>query len=323
MQGQHVDPTTAAILIETIALAIEYAHQRGIVHRDLKPANILMQGLDQTPLRDCVPKITDFGLAKQMNEDVRLTQTGVVLGTPCYMAPEQVENPTAEVTAAVDVYGLGALLYELLTGRPPFSAATNFETMRQVVTDKPMAPSHWQPSTPAALDRICLKCLEKVPTNRYASAGELADDIARYLEGERPTAVDERPSVVRRRQRRIPSPGSVVLPKQSWFARNWQLVALMVMAALFGAGGVAGIIHLRSDIASANKDHHETPAALPIGEPAAPPPIRIGVLHSLSGTMAISEQGVVVDHAPGRRRIECRGWTAGAQDRNLGPRRPL
>ena len=112
LESKPVDATTAALLIETVALAIDYAHQRGIVHRDLKPANILMAGPADASLRDCTPKLTDFGLARQLQEDVRLTQTGVVLGTPCYMAPEQVEDPTADIQPTVDVYGLGALLYE-------------------------------------------------------------------------------------------------------------------------------------------------------------------------------------------------------------------
>ena len=191
LAGGPVDATTSAMLIETMAIAIHYAHERGIVHRDLKPANILMAGDADASLRECTPKLTDFGLARQLKDEVRLTQSGVVLGTPCYMAPEQVENPTGDVTPAVDVYGLGALMYEMLTGQPPFNAPSNFETMRQVVTDAPVRPSLVEPSVPKALERICLKCLEKRPENRYATALALADDLALFLEGAKPTAETE------------------------------------------------------------------------------------------------------------------------------------
>ena len=290
LQGQPLDAATAALLIETIALAIDYAHQRGIVHRDLKPANILMAGAADTSLRDCTPKLTDFGLARQLKEDVRLTQTGVVLGTPCYMAPEQVEDPTAEIHPTVDVYGLGALLYELLTGRPPFSASTNFETMRQVVTEPPTKPSALQPSVPKALERICLKCLEKRAADRYPSAQALADDLALFLErDQRVTLVTDRPSGVRQRGQRRFAKAKSDQQSRSWPTRHWQLLTIALLSLVVVAMGVAGYVHrrgewLREGVAEA------APEAPPVADL---PPIKVGILHSLTGTMAISESAVV------------------------------
>ena len=132
------------------------AHRQGVVHRDLKPANVLL-----TP--DGTPKVTDFGLAKQLDVESGLTQTGSVLGTPSYMAPEQAEGKTREIGPAADVYALGAILYELLTGRPPFRGATVLETLQQVKTAEPVPPSRLVPGLPRDLETICLKCLQKDP----------------------------------------------------------------------------------------------------------------------------------------------------------------
>jgi serine/threonine-protein kinase len=167
----------AAELVETLARAMHAAHQQGIIHRDLKPANVLLT-------EDGTPKITDFGLAKCLDVEVGLTQTGAVLGTPSYMAPEQAEGKVHALGPATDLYALGAILYELLTGRPPFQGATLLETLEQVRTHEPRAPSSWQPQVPRDLDTICLKCLEKEPRHRYASALDLAADLRRYLDGE-------------------------------------------------------------------------------------------------------------------------------------------
>jgi WD40 repeat protein/Tfp pilus assembly protein PilF len=165
----------AAQLAEQLARAIHAAHERGIVHRDLTPANVLFAG-------DGAPKITDFGLAKILiGGGVTQTQTGLILGTPNYMPPEQAEGRTRDVTPATDVYALGAILYEMLTGRPPFRGETPQETVRQVMTDEPVPPRRLRPRVAVDLETICLKCLQKEPHKRYSSALELADDLQRFL----------------------------------------------------------------------------------------------------------------------------------------------
>ena len=167
----------AAELIRRVSEAIEYAHQRGVIHRDLKPANIL---LDQNGN----PRVTDFGLAKKVEGDSGLTGSGQIMGTPSYMPPEQAGGGRGEVGPAADVYALGATLYALVTGRPPFQAATAMDTVIQVISDEPVPPRRLNASVPLDLETICLKCLEKEPGKRYASASNLADDLGRYLAGE-------------------------------------------------------------------------------------------------------------------------------------------
>ncbi|QDV91731.1 Serine/threonine-protein kinase PknB [Phycisphaerae bacterium RAS2] len=163
----------AAALIATLAEAVHFAHQLGIVHRDLKPANVLV-----TPLG--TPKITDFGLARHFDGEFALTFTGLQVGTPSYMAPEQARGLPDALGPGVDIYSLGAMLYEMLTGRPPFRAATAVETQRQVIEQEPTAPSRLNPKVPRDLETICLKCLEKDPKRRYATALKLAEDLNRF-----------------------------------------------------------------------------------------------------------------------------------------------
>jgi WD40 repeat protein len=168
----------AAELAETLARAIQHAHGQGVVHRDLTPANVLLT-------RAGLPKVTDFGLAKVLvGAGPTLTQTGAILGTPSYMAPEQAAGKSKEVGPAADVYALGAILYECLTGRPPFKAETPLETLHQVQAEEPVSPSRLQPQLPRDLTTICLKCLQKEPSRRYASALALAEDLRRFLAGE-------------------------------------------------------------------------------------------------------------------------------------------
>jgi serine/threonine protein kinase len=183
----------AAALAETLSGAVQYGHEKGIVHRDLKPANVLL-----TPAG--VPKITDFGLAKQIRTEdpsaeggvpparAYQTQTGEILGTPSYMAPEQAEGRIKEIGPAADVYALGAILYECLTGRPPFRGETTLDTLEQVRTQEPVPPSRLQPRLPRDLGTICLKALTKSPARRYGTAAELADDLRRFLDGRPITA---------------------------------------------------------------------------------------------------------------------------------------
>ncbi len=214
----------SARLVETIARAIASAHGAGIVHRDLKPANILLT-------QDGVPKVADFGLAKSLEADSGLTQTQSILGSPCYMAPEQAEGKNREVGAAADVYALGAILYELLTGRPPFRAATVLQTLEQVKNAEPIPPSRMQPGLPKDVETICLKCLEKDPGRRYASAEALADDLNRFL--------DHRPILARR----IGPFGRF----WRWCVRNPNVAALsgVVLACLLGIATVASLAAVR------------------------------------------------------------------------------
>lgn len=173
-------PRDAAELVRTLASTVDYAHQQGVVHRDLKPSNVLLT-------RQGVPKIGDFGLAKELNpsgEPGAQTETGALLGTPSYMAPEQTQGGPDGSGPAVDIHALGAILYECLTGRPPYKAPSVVETIDQVRNGEPLAPSRLVPKLPRDLQTICLKCLQKDPRKRYATARDLADDLGRFLRGE-------------------------------------------------------------------------------------------------------------------------------------------
>jgi tRNA A-37 threonylcarbamoyl transferase component Bud32 len=188
LQGRPLTPQRAAALVERIAEAVEAAHQRGIVHRDLKPTNILLDAEEQ-------PKIADFGLAKHMEGSSDLTPSGAIMGTRSYMAPEQAQA-RKDVGPAADVWALGAILYECLTGRPPFKAATDYDTIMQVVCDEPVRVRTLNPEVPRDLEAVCLKCLEKDPRQRYTSARELAEELRRFLQGE---SVQVRPAAPHRR----------------------------------------------------------------------------------------------------------------------------
>jgi WD40 repeat protein/tRNA A-37 threonylcarbamoyl transferase component Bud32 len=176
INGQPQPPRQAAELIQTLARALDAVHKKGIVHRDLKPANILLTS-------DGVPKVTDFGLAKQLDAAAGPTLTKHILGTPSYMAPEQARGDSRHVGPATDVYALGTVLYELLTGRPPFRAAREWDTIVQVAREDPVSPRRLQPTIPLDLETICLKCLQKDPARRYPSAEALAADLGHFLAG--------------------------------------------------------------------------------------------------------------------------------------------
>jgi eukaryotic-like serine/threonine-protein kinase len=218
-------PREAACLLEPIARAAHFAHRQGIIHRDLKPANVLLQNADPGSKEGdvqsasgnpqaAIPKIADFGLAKKLGGDGSQTETGAIIGTVPYMAPEQASADS--VTAAADVYALGAILYETLTGRPPFQGPTPLETLEMVRTREPFPPTRLQPKVPRDLETICLKCLEKKPEHRYPSAEALADDLSRFLAGE---PVVARPIGRAERVRR-------------WCGRNPALAGLLAMVAL-------------------------------------------------------------------------------------------
>ena len=209
----------AAELIRRVSEAIEYAHQHGVIHRDLKPANILLD-------RNGNPRVTDFGLAKKVEGDSGLTGSGQIMGTPSYMPPEQAGGPRVEVGPAADVYALGATLYALVTGRPPFQAATAMDTVIQVVSDEPVPPRRIIASIPRDLETICLKCLEKGQSRRYASASDLAADLGRYLAGE--------PIVAR--------PVGRLEKLAKWAHRHPAIAGLSAAVMVIGLAGLAGII---------------------------------------------------------------------------------
>ncbi len=246
--GQPQDPAFAAAVVETVARAVQHSHAHGILHRDLKPGNVLLAA-------DGTPKVTDFGLAKELAPAAAdgstvthngLTRTGEIVGTPGYMPPEQASGVTTNLGPTADVYSLGAILYEGLTGRPPFQSADPLHTLLMVLSMDPVPPRTLLPKLPRDLDTICLKCLEKSPRKRYATAGELADDLRRFLSGE--------PIVAR------PVPFTERVLK--WARRKKAQAALVVVSALFAVGVAvaavwlfvtnAQLIRLNTDLETAN-----------------------------------------------------------------------
>jgi serine/threonine-protein kinase len=212
-------PRQSAELIEVLARAVHAAHQRGIIHRDLKPANILLTS-------DGTPKVTDFGLAKQLGGRTGLTHTGAIMGTPSYMAPEQAQGQVRSTGPAADVYSLGAILYELLTGRPPFQGTSYLEVLDAVRYQDAIPPTYFVPRLPRDLETICLRCLQKSPERRYASAQALADDLRAFLAGE---TIQARPV----------GPWEVTL---QWARRHPGQAAVLGLAAVAVIGAIVGAL---------------------------------------------------------------------------------
>ncbi len=226
----------AAVYVQVLAKAVHYAHAHNILHRDLKPANVLLKqatfdGVTRGTVGQAVevtsiPILTDFGLAKDLSAQVQNTESGTMVGTPNYMAPEQALGKIHELGPPTDVWGLGALLYELITGTPPFSASNILETARRILEDDPLPPRQLVPTIDADLDAICLKCLEKEPGNRYVSAQALADDLGRFLARE-PISV-RRPSFLDRVARMLAF-SHLDAPVRAWGATLLALAALMLV----------------------------------------------------------------------------------------------
>jgi eukaryotic-like serine/threonine-protein kinase len=257
LAGQPQPPAEAAALVEALARAVQAAHEKGVVHRDLKPANVLLSRRASGPLAlppeqagrllYDEPKITDFGLAKKLDDASGATRTGSIMGTPSYMAPEQAEAKK-DVGPAADIWALGAILYECLTGRPPFRAATPLDTILQVVTDEPVPPSRLVARLPRDLETICLKCLQKDPGRRYASAQALADDLAAFRDGRpiaaRPVGRLERAWRWAGRNRAVAVAGLVTL---------LALIAASVVSTAFGLRATASAELARDEAARAAK----------------------------------------------------------------------
>jgi tRNA A-37 threonylcarbamoyl transferase component Bud32 len=210
-------PREAAQLLISVARALHFAHQNGVVHRDMKPANVLLDP-------DGVPKVTDFGIAKRLKSDTSLTLSGAVIGTPTYMAPEQAKGTSRDVGAAADVYALGAILYEMLSGRPPFLPEDSETAVTvRVITEDPVSPAFYRPGIPRDLETICMKCLEKEPRDRYASAAAFAEDLRRFLDDE---------SILAR-------PPTTIVRTLKWVRRHpWRFVARAAILLAVVAGGL-------------------------------------------------------------------------------------
>jgi hypothetical protein len=243
LAGGPLPPCEAAALLVKVAEAVAYAHQHGVIHRDLKPANILLDAHGS-------PRITDFGLAKNVQGDSGLTGSGQILGTPSYMPPEQAGGDRGAVGPAADVYAMGATLYCMVTGRPPFQAATVVDTVQMVVSQEPVPPRRLNVTIPRDLETIILKCLEKEPKRRYGSAAALAEDLQRFLDGEpilaRPVSAFERALKWARRRPAIATLLAMVgvgwLLPSPLAGQHSAIAALLGLVALVLALGLAGVL---------------------------------------------------------------------------------
>jgi serine/threonine-protein kinase len=227
-ETEPLEPERAAGMLADLARAVHYLHTQGIIHRDLKPSNVLVDG-------DGEPHLTDFGLVKVLTRDSRETTTGTIIGTPCYMSPEQARGQSTQVTSRSDVYSLGAMLYEMLTGRPVFREENPLDTLLCVLEREPQLPRKFNPRIPEDLEQICLRCLEKKPERRYESAAAVADDLERYLKKEPIQA----PAV------------SLWQRLQRWVRREPALVSRLI-----GLGAIAGIVQINFMASDTGEPNH-------------------------------------------------------------------
>jgi eukaryotic-like serine/threonine-protein kinase len=247
--GEPLSATVAARYAVKIARAIQFAHAQGTLHRDLKPSNILLDAFDE-------PRVTDFGLAKQLGTDSELTLTGQVLGSPSFMAPEQAAGDQKQICPATDVYALGAMLYQMIVGRPPFQAGSASEVLKQVERDEPLRPRRLNPSVPQDLETITLKCLEKTPAGRYGSAEELAADLQRFL--------DHKPVAAR--------PLGPLGRAWRWSRRNPALALSLVLLFTLAVGSTVAAWRIR------------------VAERIAQENLRVGRLRSYAGDLALADR---------------------------------
>jgi WD40 repeat protein len=254
--GQPLPPREAAVLTETLARAVQAAHSQGVLHRDLKPANVLLD-------HDGVARVGDFGIALDLHAAARLTETGLIAGTPEYMAPEQITETAEGVGPAADVYALGVILYECLIGQPPFRGARTLDFLQRVCEEEPTPPRRLRPSVPADLETVCLKALRKRPSERYASAAALADDLHRFLEGEPITARRvgglERAWKWCRRRRAVAALLAVAV---------FSLIAGAGASAYFGFQDLGRARQAESEKRQANQARQETALALHVASQA-------------------------------------------------------
>ncbi|MBY0228325.1 MAG: serine/threonine protein kinase, partial [Gemmataceae bacterium] len=280
LAGTPMPPREAAALVRKVAEAVQAAHAAGVVHRDLKPANVLLT-------ENGASKVTDFGLAKKL-DDSGQTKTGSIMGTPSYMAPEQAEG-RKDVGPLADVYALGAILYECLVGRPPFRAATAFDTILQVVGEEPVPPRTLNPAVPRDLETITLKCLAKEPGRRYPSGQDLADDLGRFLAGEpikgRPVGMMERASKWVKRNRAVAFLGAAALLAMIAGTTASLWFAFRARAEADAARKAEGEAETNLDLAKKREKALEESAAL----------LRTSVARSLARPLAFTNDS----HAPG------------------------
>jgi outer membrane protein assembly factor BamB len=310
VRDHPLPPDQAVRYVRIIAEAVHFAHGKGVLHRDLKPSNVLIDAFDQ-------PRVTDFGLAKRTDREARLTATGAVLGTPSYMPPEQASDQRGPLGPPSDVYALGSVLYELVTGRPPFRAATPMDTLLQVLQAEPASPRLLNPAISRDLETVLLKCLAKEPVQRYPSARELAEDLLAILEGRpvkarRPGLGERAARWFRKEQRSLSVAAKAVLLSLLLTAFAWLALSLLLDERQARLQLDTDGYPLRAEVLRPEREEvltrfrvpHEDPVALPGGSYR----VRVSAPGQLSQTfqllLAANQQGTFLVNLPGRPRDE-------------------